>query len=511
METVITSQDTSPEDLPIFDCSSFPDGFIWGTALSAYQTEGAAEKRGVHTWDTFTHDYPERITDGSNGDIATEFYYNFQKDIEIMNKRMGMNAFRFSVAWSRIIPSGKISEGISEEGIDFYNKVIDETIHNGMVPFVTIFHWNVPQDIEDSYGGFRSHNIVSDYNDYAELCFKRFGDRVKNWITFNEPHIFIWQGYDLGVLAPGRGSAWVNPACVAGDSGTEPYIVAHNLLLAHAAAVATYKKHGFDGKIGITLDITWAKPYSASADDLQSVYRYLDFEFGWFMKPITHGDYPSIMRELVGDRLPVFNETESNSLKGSYDFIGINYYTSTYASANVIVDPDPTHIRYTTDMSVSLTKCDINGQSIGFQASPSWLYVAPEGFETALIYVKNEYGNPIIYITENGIGDPVGLSPSDALKDIWRISYHTLHLWKLLRAICDHKVRVKGYFAWSFIDNFEWTNGYTVRMGFYATDTKLIRTPKWSVNWFERFLKHNNAIGGTKYSFPLYLKDKQKN
>ncbi|XP_055960922.1 beta-glucosidase 13-like [Mercurialis annua] len=134
--------------------------------------------------------------------------------------------------------------------------------------------------------------------------------------------------------------------------------------------------------------------------------------------------------------------------------------------------------------AIAVSLSSVTGFSV--LASPSWLYVAPEGFETALIYVKNEYGNPIIYITENGIGDPVGLSPSDALKDIWRISYHTLHLWKLLRAICDHKVRVKGYFAWSFIDNFEWTNGYTVRMGFYATDTKLIRTPKWSVNWFER-------------------------
>ncbi|XP_050208984.1 beta-glucosidase 13-like [Mercurialis annua] len=499
-----TKSQNTPEHLHVFDSSYFPDGFLWGSASSAYQAEGAAEKRGVNTWDTFTHDYPERIDDGSNGDIATEFYYLYKNDTKRMNKQLGMNAFRFSIAWSRVIPSGNISAGISEEGIDFYNSVINETIKNGMIPFVTIFHWDVPQELEDNYGGFRSYNIVSDYKDFAELCFQRFGDRVKHWITFNEPHIFTSQGYDLGILAPGRCSEWVNRACAEGDSGTEPYIVAHNLLLAHAAAVALYKEQGFDGEIGITLDITWAYPYSNSTDDIRSVYRYVDFIFGWFMNPVTYGHYPRIMRELVGDRLPVFNKTESKSLKGSYDFVGINYYTSNYASANLIPDPDPTHIRYTTDMKVNLTMYNTNGQYIGVQGSPSWLYVVPQGLESVMKYVKDVYKNPIIYITENGVGDAIDLSPTDALKDIWRISYHNQHLWKLLRAICDHGVRVKGYFAWAFIDNFEWANGYTVRMGLYAMDTSknLMRTPKLSVNWFKEFLKDKDSTGGPKCSIP---------
>ncbi|XP_050231156.1 beta-glucosidase 24-like [Mercurialis annua] len=468
MEATIPELD--PDHLLVFNSSYFPDDFLWGTGISAYQMEGAADKREVNIWDTFARDYPERIADGSNGDIATEFYYNYKNDIKRMKEEVGTNAFRFSIAWSRVIPGGNISAGVSEEGIDFYNSVIDETIKNGMVPFVTIFHWDVPQELECNYGGFRSRNIVSDYKDFAELCFQRFGDRVKYWATFNEPHIFTSQGYDLGILAPGRGSAWVNKACTEGDSGTEPYIVAHNLLLAHAAAVATYKEQGFDGKIGITLDITGAKSFSNTSNDIESVNRYLDFTFGWFMKPISDGEYPEIMRELVGDRLPAFNEAESTSLKGSYDFI----------------------------------EQDINGTYIGVKGSPDWLYVAPEGLESSLKYIKDAYENPIIYITENGIADGIDLSAKDALKDKWRISYHKQHLWKLLIAMSNEGVRVKGYFVWAFIDNFEWAYGYTLRTGLYANNN-LTRTPKLSVKWFKKFLEGKGST--SKHS---HLEDKEE-
>ncbi|XP_050231108.1 beta-glucosidase 13-like [Mercurialis annua] len=500
LDSSVSQNEDNPDKIHVFDSSYFPDGFLWGIGSSAYQVEGAAEKRGVNIWDTFTHDYPERIADGSNGDIAAEFYYNYKNDTKRMSKQLGMNAFRFSIAWARVIPSGNINEGVSEEGIDFYNRVINETIKNGMEPFVTIFHWDVPQELEDNYGGFRSYNIVSDYKDFAELCFQRFGDRVKYWVTFNEPYIFTTQGYDSGWMAPGRCSSWVSRACPAGDSATEPYMVAHNLLLAHAAAVATYREQGFDGMIGITNDVTWVDPYSQSVDDHRAVYRYLDFAFGWFMDPITYGHYPKIMREIVGDRLPVFNRSESKSLKGSYDFIGINYYSSNYASANVTEDPNPTHIRCTTDMRVNLTAYNIHGQPIGVQASPPSIYVVPQGLESVLKYTKDVYKNPIIYITENGVGDNSDLSPEEALKDVWRISYHHQHLWKLLRAICDYGVRVKGYFGWALIDDFEWSNGYTLRFGVYATDTnkKLKRTPKLSVSWFKEFLTYKHSTGGPK-------------
>ncbi|XP_050210221.1 beta-glucosidase 24-like [Mercurialis annua] len=489
-----------------FDSSFFPDDFIWGTATSAYQTEGAADKYGrkPSIWDTFTHEFPERISDGSNGDVAVDFYHHYQEDIRKMSRRLGMNAFRFSISWSRIIPTGRRSEGVNEEGIDFYNRVINETIQNGMKPFVTMFHWDVPQSLEDEYDGFLSPKIVSDFKDFAELCFERFGDRVKDWITLNEPFIFSTHGYDSGDLAPGRCSAWVNHACVEGNSATEPYLVGHHLLLAHAKAVESYRKLGQDGKIGITLDVTWPESYSNSAVDREAAQRNLDFSLGWFMEPLYYGEYPKIMKKLVNiperpPRLPDFTKEESQLVKGSYDFIGLNYYTANYASANVTVDPDPRHIRFATDSLVNLTKYK-NGKPIGVQASPDWLYEYPQGLQYVLNYTKNAYNDPIIYITENGVGDNKDYSPEEALMDRWRIRYINHHLGNVHRAICDNKVNVKGYFAWSFIDNFEWSNGYTIRMGLYAVRDKhsLGRRQKLSVAWFQRFLKNKASGGGPK-------------
>ncbi|XP_050231109.1 beta-glucosidase 13-like [Mercurialis annua] len=507
------SQSEEIPEMSKFNSSVFPDGFIWGTATSAYQTEGGLDKRGINIWDTFSHNYPGRIDDGSNGDVATDFYKFYKNDTEDMNKQLGMNGFRFSISWARVIPTGNISEGVSEEGIEFYDRVIDEIIKNGMEPFATLFHWDVPEALEVKYGGFRSPKIVSDFEDFAALCFKRFNNKVKHWITFNEPHIFTVFGYDTGSLAPGRCSSWVNKACAAGNSGTEPYKVAHHLLLAHAKAVQQYRKLNTVGKIGITLDVTFGVPYSGSEADRNATSRYLDFIFGWFMEPITHGHYPRVMRNLVGNRLPIITDEDSQLLKGSYDFVGLNYYTSNYVSDILSPKPVPDHFRYTTDMQVSLTTYNKEGKPIGEQASPSWLYVVPEGIKNLLNYTKNVYEDPIIYITENGVGDNSTFPPEEALKDLWRIKYHRSHLWNVFRAICEDKVRVKGYFAWSFIDNFEWASGYTVRMGLYATDTnnKLMRTPKLSVGWFNQFLKDKNSTAGPKCPLRLLQnQDKQE-
>ncbi|XP_048231355.1 beta-glucosidase 24 isoform X2 [Ricinus communis] len=499
---IIGSLDTNEskkEEIPIlkFDSNQFPDGFFWGVATSAYQTEGAANKsgRGPSIWDTFTHEYPERIDDGSNGDVAVDFYNLYKEDIRRMSKQIGMNAFRFSISWSRVIPSGRVREGVNEEGIEFYNNVIDEAINNGLEPFVTIFHWDVPQALEDKYGGFLSPNIV----DYAELCYQRFGDRVKHWITLNEPFVFSTHSYESGSLAPGRCSPWVNRACQAGNSATEPYIVSHHLLLAHAAAVDIYKKQHLNGKIGITLDVTWTEPYSDSPADRAAAQRNLDFIYGWFMDPLTYGQYPRTMQTLVPDRLPKFTRKQVRMLKGSYDFIGINSYTSSYASANATIDPDPTHIRYATDSHVNLTKYK-NDKPIGLQASPSWLYIYPDGIRYILNYTKSTYKDPIIYITENGIGDGINLSLEEARKDLQRIQYHEEHIWKVLRSICEFNVNVQGYFVWSFIDNMEWSSGYTIKMGLYQVDrkNKLTRRPKLSVSWFKEFLKNKASIGGPK-------------
>ncbi|KAJ9174426.1 hypothetical protein P3X46_013070 [Hevea brasiliensis] len=493
---IADEDDEIPAD---FNRSYFPEDFIFGTATSAYQIEGAANKsgRGPSVWDTFTHETSERIRDRSNGDVAVDFYHRYKDDIRNV-KDMGFDAFRLSISWSRVIPSGRRREGVNEEGIQFYNNVINEIINNGLKPFVTIFHWDTPQALEDKYGGFLSSNIVNDYRDYADLLFEKFGDRVKYWMTFNEPWALSGFAYDDGVFAPGRCSPWVNYQCQAGDSSTEPYIVAHHLLLSHAAAVQAYRKNyqtTQGGKIGITLFTFWYEPLSNNAVDIDAAKTALDFMFGLWMDPLTYGHYPSSVKDLVGDRLLKFTYEEEQLLKGSYDFLGLQYYTSYYAKPNAIIDPN--HIRYKTDSHVNETPYDYDGNLIGPQAYSPWFYIFPKGIRHLLNYTKDRYNDPVIYITENGVDNLNNESEpiEKALQDEFRIEYYQKHMWNALGSLKDYKVAIKGYFAWSYLDNFEWNIGYTSRFGLYYVDYKdnLTRYPKHSAKWFTKFLKPANT------------------
>ncbi|KEH30287.1 putative beta-glucosidase [Medicago truncatula] len=449
--------------------SSFPKGFIFGTASSSYQYEGAANEggRGQSIWDKYVHEHPEKILDGSNGDVAVDQYHRYKEDVAIM-KYMNTDAYRFSISWPRILPKGKVSEGINQEGIKYYNNLINELLDNGLVPFVTLFHWDLPQVLQDEYSGFLSPNIINDFQDYAELCFKEFGDRVKHWITFNEPH-----SYSLG---------------------SEPYIVSHNQLLAHAAAVKLYRTNhqaSQNGSIGITLNCHWFLPFSNDTLDHQASERALDFMFGWFMQPLTTGEYPSSMVSYVGNRLPKFTREQSKILIGSFDFIGINYYTSNYAANIPQSNNDTGTPGYFKDTHVNLTT-ERNGIPIGPRAASPWLFVYPRGIQELLLYTKTKYNNPVIYITENGmdeLNDPT-LSLEEALMDTYRIDYFYRHLYYISSAI-KHGVKVQGYFAWSLLDNFEWLAGYRRRFGINFVDYKdnLKRHQKLSAHWFRNFLK----------------------
>ncbi|XP_062171430.1 beta-glucosidase 12-like [Alnus glutinosa] len=473
--------------------SSFPAGFIFGTASSSYQYEGAANEggKGPNIWDTYTHRYPSRITDGSNGDVAVDQYHRYKEDVGIM-KEMGLDAYRFSISWSRVLPKGKLSGGVNREGIKYYNNLINELLDKGLKPFVTLFHWDMPQALEDEYGGFLSPHIVDDFRDYTELCFKEFGDRVKHWITLNEPWSFSKVGYATGQYAPGRCSSWQNLNCTGGDSGTEPYLVTHNQLLAHAAAVQVYKQKyqaSQKGVIGITLISHWMVPFSDAKHNRNAALRALDFMLGWFLDPLTNGDYPHSMQSLVGKRLPKFTKEQSKLVKGSFDFIGLNYYTAYYAAYAPNLNAG--HASYLTDSLANLT-AERNGILIGPPAASDGLYVYPRGFLDLLLYTKERYHNPLIYITENGVDEfnNATLSLEEALVDNHRIEYHHSHLWYLRRAIMEG-VNIKGYFAWSLLDNFEWNLGYTVRFGINYVDYKngLKRHPKLSARWFKNFLK----------------------
>ncbi|KAF5748784.1 beta-glucosidase 12-like [Tripterygium wilfordii] len=475
--------------------SSFPAGFIFGTASASYQYEGAAREggKGPSIWDYYTHKYPEKIKDGSSGDVANDEYHRYKEDVGIMED-MGLDAYRFSISWSRILPNGKLSGGVNNEGIKYYNNLINELLSHDIQPFVTLFHFDLPQTLEEDYGGFLSRRIVSHFRDYAETCFKYFGDRVKYWITLNEPWSFSMGGYASGSLAPFRCSAWQQFNCTGGDSATEPYLTGHNQLLAHAAAINLYRQKYQEtqkGKIGITLATLWVVPYSSARHHQNAALRALDFNFGWFMDPISNGDYPHTMRSLVGDRLPKFTREESKMLKGSFDFVGLNYYTAYYA-ADVHTSNNPVNASSLTDSHANLSSVR-NGLPIGPQAASSWLFVYPRGIRDLLLYAKKKYNNPLIYITENGIDEfnNATLSLEEALNDQMRIDYYSKHLYFLQRAVVKDGVNVKGYFAWSLLDNFEWNSGYTVRFGINYVDYQngLKRYPKSSAHWFKNFLK----------------------
>ncbi|XP_052179935.1 beta-glucosidase 12-like [Diospyros lotus] len=473
-----------------FNRTSFPKGFVFGASSAAYQYEGAVNEggRGKSIWDTFSHKYPSKIDDGSNGDVADDFYHRYKEDIQFMNG-MGLDAFRLSISWPRVLPGGKLSGGVNKEGIAFYNNVINELLAKGVQPFVTIFHWDLPQVLEDEYGGFLSPKFLDDYQDFAELCFKEFGDRIKHWITFNEPYVFIGNGYDLGGFAPGRCSAYKNNNCPAGNSATEPYIAGHHLILAHAKAVKLYKEKyqaTQKGQIGITLVSQWMLPYSNSILDKRAAYRALDFMYGWFLHPLVYGEYPRIMRALVANRLPKFTLAESKLVKGSYDFIGLNYYTANYAAHNPT--PNKVNISSLTDNRVTLTTAK-NGVSIGKPTGVGSFFSVPSGLKDLLIYGKEKYQNPTIYITENGIGDFDNQTVAQAIKDPHRIEFYREHLSAVLQAIYSG-VDVKGFFAWSYLDTYEWSAGYTLRFGLNYVDYKdnQKRYPKDSAYWLKKFL-----------------------
>ncbi|XP_059669627.1 beta-glucosidase 12-like [Cornus florida] len=490
-EAVVTSSALSvTHGLDKLNRSSFPAGFVFGAASSAYQIEGGVDSKGKSIWDTFTHKYPEKIKDGSNGDVAVDSYHRYKEDVALL-KEMNLDAYRFSIAWSRVLPTGKLSGGVNEEGIQYYNNLINELLANGLKPYVTLFHWDLPQGLDTDYGGFLSSKIVNDFHDYAKLCFERFGDRVKNWATFNEPWSYSTAGYTSGAFAPGRCSSWLENNCTGGDSGIEPYIVTHNQILAHAAAVSLYKSNYQAlqrGKIGIVLVSTWNVPYSNSTNDRLASLRALDFMLGWFMDPLINGNYPQTMRSLVRQRLPRFTVAESNSVKGSYDYIGLNYYTA-YYTAHLL--GATLNVSYTTDSRATLS-ADRNGTFIGEPAGSDWLYVYPRGIWDLLLYIKRKYNNPPIMIMENGVDEVnnATLTVEQALVDNFRIKYYLRHLLFVNRAVRDG-VNLLGYFSWSILDNFEWASGYTVRFGINYVDYNdgLKRYKKNSARWFENFLK----------------------
>lgn len=459
--------------------SRFPKDFIWGTATSAYQIEGAASEdgRGPSIWDAFCAQ-DGKILNGENGSVACDHYHHLEEDVKLMAD-MGVHAYRFSISWSRILSDGT-NESLNPAGINFYNCLIDTLLQNNIVPWVTLYHWDLPEYLQSELGGWNSTKLPDLFSEYASICFENFGDRVKNWITINEGWVVAVMGYGQGIFAPGH------------ISNTEPYQVAHNLLLAHAKAVSVYRKqyqHIQGGQIGITNNCDWREPLTDAPENKAAAQRALEFFLGWFADPIYLGDYPKCMKENVGDRLPEFSIDEKALIKGSSDFFGLNHYTTMYASESF---GEIKEQRVFGNGGLSEDQCvDLTTDDDWPVTDMQWA-VVPWGCSKLLYWISDRYNQPDIYITENGCAYDDELVDG-RVNDRRRIDFFAAYLNECANAI-DKGVNLKGYFVWSLMDNFEWALGYGKRFGIHHVDFSTgERTPKDSALWFkELILAHKN-------------------
>ena len=455
----------------------FPDNFLWGSATSSYQIEGAwlTDGKGPSIWDAFSQ-IPGKTFKGHNGNVACDHYHQFREDVALM-KQMGLQAYRFSISWSRILPSGKGK--VNEAGVQFYSDLIDELLSNDIEPWVTLYHWDLPLALQLEHDGWLGKEISAIFQSYAKICFERFGDRVKNWITLNEPWVVAILGHGQGVFAPGR------------TSKHEPYIAAHNLILAHAKSVKLYRdqyQSKQKGQIGISNNCDWREPLTDSVADKLAAQRALEFFLGWFADPIYFGDYPQSMKERVKDRLPRFTSEEKALITGSSDFFGLNHYTTLYASH--VNEGEP------IDAEVYGNGGIFEDQYVKLTVDPNWKLttmnwaVVPWGCRKLLEWISDRYGNPSIYITENGcslVDQPQG----NQINDSERIDFFSGYLTECHQAI-QSGVNFKGYFTWSFMDNFEWALGYSKRFGIHYVDfDTLQRIPKSSAFWYAEVIKNN--------------------
>ncbi|KAF3322787.1 beta-glucosidase 22-like protein [Carex littledalei] len=473
-----------------FTRSDFPSDFVFGSATSAYQER--CQTTVLVMW------LQTDITNIRYNGIIMLSYRYILEDVKLMADT-GLEAYRLSISWSRLIPDGRGE--VNPKGVEYYNGLIDDLVKHGIQIHVMIYQLDLPQVLEDEYQGWLSPKIIDDFTAYADVCFKEFGDRVKYWTTLDEPNIIGIGSYDSGLWPPQHCS---NPFrvinCTIRNSTVEPYIAVHNLLLAHASVYNLYhtKYHELQGGIvGINVYSFGIYPFSDSNADKEAAQRYHDFSVGWIVNPLTYGDYPLIMKKIVGPRLPVFTKYQSEMLRGAFDFIGLNHYTSLYVmddSHNTNLGPHDFYADTSTQSSISRNIMP-SGQYI---PDPSEIVPDPDGLEHMLEYLKATYDNPPLYVQENGLG----MTTNSSLEDKKRIDFLSGFIGSTLTAI-RNGANVRGYFVWSFIDVFEFLAGYDTTFGLYSVDfesKEKTRKPRLSAHWYSNFLKNNGSISTTGLS-----------
>jgi beta-glucosidase len=432
---------------------TFPQGFLWGAATASYQIEGAwnEDGRGPSIWDTFSHT-PGKIQNGDTGDMADDHYHRWQEDIDLMAS-LGLNAYRFSIAWPRVLPLGK--GAINPAGLDFYDRLVDGLLARNIQPWVTLYHWDLPQALQEE-GGWANRQTAEYFAEYAGAVVHRLGDRVQHWITLNEPYVSAFLGHHTGVHAPGVANL---------ETALQ---VTHHLHLAHGLGVQAIRSAARQpAQVGVTFNLFSIHPASQSEADLEAALRFDGIQNRIFLDPVFRGAYPQDLVEFFGPLFPAVQPGDLETIHAPIDFLGINNYF------RIVIQADP------EDPDLKLREIFLPGR----EYTEMW-EIYPPGIYEVLSRVWMDYHPPKMYITENGCAVTDGVDADGRVRDYRRIRYLRDHLFQCHRAIAEG-APLCGYFAWSLMDNFEWAWGYSRRFGLIYVDYfTQKRTVKESGRWY---------------------------
>jgi beta-glucosidase len=441
---------------------TFPPSFLWGAAASSYQIEGATAEdgRGESIWDRFCAT-PGKVRNGDTGAVACDFYHRYRDDIGLM-RELGIDTFRFSIAWPRILPDGR--GRVNAAGLDFYDRLVDSLLEAGIRPFPTLYHWDLPQVLEDA-GGWPARATAEAFVEYVDTVAARLGDRITDWTTHNEPFVASWLGYGSGRHAPGRTSV------------ADALAAAHHLLLSHGWAVEVIRRHSPEADVGIVFDLSPVHPASEDPADVEAA-RVMDGRNSrWFLDPVLRGAYPADTLEHLAPVAPPVVDGDMAVIAEPLDFIGVNNYSRWLVRADP-VNGEPLTVRAPTGQLTDM----------GWEVYPDSLY-------EVIMRLHRDYGVPKIYVTENGAAFPDVVTHDGQVHDLERQEYLADYTAATARALTDG-APVAGYFAWSLLDNFEWGYGYGKRFGLVYIDyPTLRRIPKDSFHWYRDFIARRDVAG----------------
>ena len=442
---------------------TFPPEFVWGAATAAYQIEGAwnEDGKGESIWDRFSHT-PSMVHQGDTGDIACDHYHRWPGDIDLM-KSLGLNAYRFSISWPRVYPSGRGQ--INSAGLDFYDQLVDALLEAGIEPYVTLYHWDLPQALQDQ-GGWPSRSTAEAFVEYADTLSKRLGERVKYWITFNEPFVSAFVGYQEGRHAPGHTDLGETLAC------------AHHLLLAHGWSVPVIRANNPNAQLGIVLNVGATYPASQSYYDRAAAWELDGKIYRWFLDPLTARGYPDDIVAHYNQPMGFIQEGDMEVIATFLDFLGVNYYSREIVRSQEVSEEENSPRTLFTNPNIT---------EMGWE-------VYPEGLYEVLCRLNFDYRFPSYFITENGAAYSDQLEPDGQVNDPLRQDYLKNHLVSVWRAV-EAGVPVRGYFYWSFLDNFEWAHGYSKRFGLiyidYQTQHRILKD---SAHWYRKVIAANAIV-----------------